>query len=505
MTGSSSHGDEIRINMSKSLEKNFLSAVIYQVITVLGPVFTVYYLTRVIGSGGIGSFSYANSVTSYFVILSALGFSTYGRREIAFYQDDSKTYSKVFFEIQALKAIISTCVIVLYFLYISIFGWDKILLTILTVNIVNTVFDINWFYSGLERFGSITNRSIIVKVFYIAAIFLFVKSPDDFYIYALIEVVHTLCLSLILWPGIRKYVDRPKKLDLMKHLRPVVTLFIPTIAIQLYTVLDKSMIGFFSSQSYDENGYYELAQNLVKACLILATSMGSVMSPRVSHAISRNNMDEVKTNLYNSYRFVWLTSIPIIIVLCFIAPRLVPIYYGDGYDKVITLIRLFTPLIIIIGLSNVTGIQYFVPRNYLKYYNISLISGSVVNICLNLVLIPRYFSIGATVASVFAEGAVTLMQFVFLARTGELRIRHIFYISLKYILAGVILTFILMYLDMILPMNILGLALLIALGIMIYFFLLLLLHDNATISYMRYLKDKVGRCFSDSHKNHSRG
>lgn len=477
--------------MSKSIEKNFFSAVIYQVITVLVPVFTVYYLTRVIGSGGIGSFSYANSIASYFVILSALGFSTYGRREIAFYQDDRNKYSKVFFEIQILKAIISLFVIGVYLIYVFAFGWDKLLLLILTVNIINTVFDINWFYSGLEKFDSITNRSLIVKVLYIAAIFSFVKSAEDFYIYALIEVIHTLCLSLILWPGIRKYIEKPDSIDLIHHLKPVITLFIPTIAIQLYTVLDKSMIGFFSHNSYDENGYYELAQNLVKACLILATSMGNVMSPRVSHAISQNNMDEVRTNLYNSYRFVWLTSVPIIIVLCFIAPRLVPIYYGAGYDKVISLIRLFTPLILIIGLSNVTGIQYFVPKNYLKYYNISLISGSVVNICLNLILIPRYFSIGATVASVLAEGTVTLMQFVFLARTGELKIRKIFYISIKYIIAGMLLTFSLVYFDSLLPLNLFGLIFLIVIGIFLYFSLLIILRDSATISYIKYMKERI--------------
>ena len=171
--------------MSKSIEKNFFSAVIYQVITVLVPVFTVYYLTRVIGSGGIGSFSYANSIASYFVILSALGFSTYGRREIAFYQDDRNKYSKVFFEIQILKAIISLFVIGVYLIYVFAFGWDKLLLLILTVNIINTVFDINWFYSGLEKFDSITNRSLIVKVLYIAAIFSFVKSAEDFSYYGL--------------------------------------------------------------------------------------------------------------------------------------------------------------------------------------------------------------------------------------------------------------------------------------------------------------------------------
>lgn len=477
--------------MSKSLEKNFFSAVIYQIITVLVPIFTVYYLTRVIGSGGIGAFSYANSITSYFVILSALGFSTYGRREIAFYQDNKSAYSKVFYEIQILKTIISCGVLIIYFLYVKFFGWNKLLLFILATNIVNTIFDINWFYSGLEKFGTITNRSLIIKIGYIVSIFAFVKSSADFYLYALIEVLHTLGLSFILWPGIKKYIERPKKIEFFQHLKPVITLFIPTIAIQLYTVLDKSMIGFFSGQSYDENGYYELAQNLVKACLILATSMGSVMSPRVSHSLAQNDIESVRKNIYNSYRFVWLTSIPIIIILCFISPRLVPIYYGEGYDKVILLIQLFTPLILIIGLSNVTGVQYFVPHNYLKYYNVSLISGSVVNICLNLFLIPKLFSIGATIASVFAEASVTIMQFVFLSKTKEIRVRHVFYLSLKYLLAGIILVVLLCGINAVIPYNLLGLVLVVVIGLFIYFLLLILFKDRATIDYLKGLKEKI--------------
>ena len=471
--------------MSDKLSRNYIVSVVYQIISMVFPIITTFYLTRVIGSDGIGNYSYASSICSYFVIFSALGFSSYGRREIAMCQDRIEEYSKIYHELQRLKMIISLVVLFVYVIFVFACCSDKILYLILAINIINNIVDINWFYSGLEKFESITVRSIFVRIFYLFSIFIFVRSSADFYLYVLIEVLQTLLISLVLFPGLNKIVSKRGHIDIIQHLRPVFTLFIPTVAIQIYTVLDKSMIGMFSAGEYSENAYYELAQSLVKSCLVLATTMGSVASPRISYAIANRDYDAVKNTLYNSYKFVWLTSIPIIIILCFISSILVPLYYGPGYERVIVLIQMFSPLILIIGLSNVTGIQYFIPRNFLKYYNISLIVGSFVNLFLNLFLIPRYFAIGATLASVIAETFVTSIQFYFASRAGEIKIRRVLYVSIRYVILGIFLIFIIAGLKTVLGNDIFSLILLVLLGLLSYFLLLIFSRDRFVFDYLK--------------------
>ena len=469
----------------KSLNKNFIVASLYQVTTTLIPIFTVYYITRILGADRIGAFSYSTSICSYFVIASTLGFYSYGQREIAFYQDNPAEYSRVFKELQLLRAVITPTILVVYFIYIATLGRDKILLLILSINIVNSFMDISWFYAGLEEFQKISWRSISIKLLYVISIYTFVKSKSDFYLYCFIEVLHVLAISMSLWIGIKKYLVPTAKLNWTRHFKPVIALFIPSLAIQLYTVLDKSMIGFFSSQSYNENGYYELAQNLVKAFLVLSTTMGSVSAPRISFAIARNDYTEMRTRLYNSYRFVWATAIPLMIILNGITSRIVPLYYGQGYKKVAELIHLFSPLILAIGLSNVSGIQYFIPKNLIKIYTASLITGAVINLILNLLFIPHFYSIGATVASVIAEWSVTICQLIMVIKLKELKITHIFHISIRYWICGIILSAFTYYLNKVLPFSISGVIAMIILLLVCYLILLLISRDKYVLSILK--------------------
>lgn len=478
--------------INKNFNKNFLATALYEIVSMLVPVFTVFYVTRVLGADRIGAYSYSTSICSYFVMIATLGFSTYGKREVAFYQDNPVAYSKVFKEIVTLKLIITPLVLIIYFIYILTLGRDKILLFILSFNIINCLVDISWFYSGLEEFQKIANRSLLIKILYVFSIYLFIKSKSDFYLYCFIEVFQLLSISISLWIGLPKYITKTPKLDYWRHLKPAISLFIPSLAIQIYTVLDKSMIGFFSLNSYDENGYYELAQNFVKACLVLATTMGSVAFPRISYAISQNDLDSMKGYLYGSFRFAWATAIPLIVVINAIASRLVPLYYGAGYDKVVLLVHAFSPIVLAISLSNVVGIQYFIPRNFVKMYTASLLTGSIINFLLNLILIPRFFSVGATIASVIAEWSVTICQLIFVAKIGELRLGKIFIISIRYFICGVFLSVILYMLNSVVPFSLLGILIMIIVFLVSYLLLLVIMRDKFILNALQGLVKKKG-------------
>ena len=192
-------------------------------------------------------------------------------------------------------------------------------------------------------------------------------------------------------------------------------------------------------------------------------------------------MHIVKKQMYDSYRFAWFSVVPVVVVLYFLAPRIVPIFYGPGYDKVVVLIRVLLPLLLAMGLSSISGNQYLVPAKKVRYYNISLIVGAVVNFCLNLTLIPHFLSVGASIGSVAAEFCVLITQLIFISRIGVLRIRRVLRYGISYIVAGLITGLVLWYLDEYIPISVLGLFVDIILGLAIYILILLAIRDRLVI------------------------
>ena len=468
--------------MSKSLKKNYLSAVSNQVLTSVIWSVALFYISRALKAEEIGAYSYAVSICSYFILVSNLGFVAYGQREIAFLRDDKSAYTKVFAELFLLKLIISAAVILLYLGFVVLFAPDRILYTIIILQLINSMLDISWLYTGLEKFGTVAIRTTVIRILYFIAIITFVKGPDDFYKYCFIESMNILGVSLSLYIKLPRLLGKFKgRLEIKRHLTPVIALFVPSVAVQIYTVLDKSMIGLLSNGVYTENGYYELSQNLVKGTLILVTTLANVSAPRIAYEISRNNMFVVKKQMYDSYRFAWFSVIPIVVVLYFIIPRVVPLFYGPGYDKVSTLARVLLPLLLAMGLSTISGSQYLVPARKVRFYNISLMVGAVINFFMNLILIPKLMSVGASIGSVIAEFSVLFTQLVFISYIGILKIRRIFQYGLKYLIAGFATSTFLWYIDDFVSYSVFGVLIDIFLGLFIYLAFLLIIRDRLVI------------------------
>ena len=468
--------------MSKSLKKNYFSAISNQLLTSIIWSAALFFISRALGAAEIGAYSYATSICSYFVLVSNLGFLSYGQREIAFLRDDKEAYSKVFVELFLLKLLISSAVIALYVGFIIFIAPDKILYTIIIIQILNSMLDISFLYTGLEKFGTVAIRTLFIKIVYFVAIVTFVREPDDFYKYCIIESLGVCGVSISLFIRLPHLLTRFKgKLNIKRHLVPVLTLFVPSIAVQIYTVLDKSMIGLLSGGVYAENGYYELSQTLVKGGIMLVTTLASVSAPRIAYELGRNNMHIVKKQMYDSYRFAWFSVIPVIVVMYFIVPRVVPLFYGPGYDKVSILARVLLPILLAMGLSTISGSQYLVPAKKVRYYNIALIIGAVVNFFMNLILIPKLMSVGASIGSVVAEFCVLITELIFISKIGLLRIRRILRYGISYVIAGIVTGIALMYLDEYIPCTVFGVLIDILAGLFIYIAFLLIIHDRLVI------------------------
>lgn len=474
----------------KSLKLNYIYNVSYQVLSLITPLITTPYVSRVLGADGIGDYSFTASVVTYFSMVAVLGTLTYGNREISYLQDDRKARSKLFWEIELLSFLSTGICTAAYLIFLLFCDRSRFsLYAIQTISIVCVAFDIAWLLQGMEEFGKVMFRNMLFKVINIVFIFTAVRDKDDLFLYVAGMVLLALASNLSIWFYLPQYIDRPvwKELHPMRHLKPTLALFIPSVAMSIYTVFDKTMIGLFSNNF--ENGYYEQALKISKTALTLVTALGAVMIPRMGYYFNQKNMDKVKELTYQSYNFVWFLGVPLSFGLIGISQNLVPWFYGKGYDKINVLLPILGLLIIIIGLSNVTGIQYFVTTKRERLLTATVIIGAVVNFICNLILIPKLYSIGASIASVAAEAVITLTQLYFIRN--ELSFTRIMAQSVKYLLAGACMLLMLFFENHYLSPSVLHSCIMIFSGAIVYFIALFILKDQFFFAYAKQVLQKL--------------
>ena len=423
--------------MSKSIAKNLMYNLILQITTLLIPLITVPYISRILGKEGIGLYSYTLSITQYFIILGTLGISLYGNRQIAYVRDDKEKMSKSFWSIIFLK-IFTTCISLI--VYIVVFGFKKeysVIYLIQAMNIISAMIDISWLYMGLEDFKKTVTRNLIVKLLGVICIFAFVKNYDDLYLYITINGLMMLLGNLVMWLYLPKTIIKVKiaLIDIREHILPALKLFIPQIAIQIYAVLDKSMLGYLSNTG--EVGLYDQSQKIIMVVLSLVTSLGVVMLPRMSNTFANGDNEMMDNYLNKSLCAVTYVSIPMSVGLAAISKEFVPWFFGPDFKQVTYLMIVLSPILFLISISNVLGIQYLLPANRTKEYTASVTIGAIINIILNLILISKYKAIGACIASVCAEFSVTLIQYLCL-RKNILR-RQLVTNIMKYLIASAVM------------------------------------------------------------------
>ncbi len=463
--------------MAKSIKRNYIYNLIQQILTLLTPLITTPYISRVIGAEGIGIYSYASSIVTYFALFAALGTATYGQREISYCQDDKKRRSEVFWN-NELLCIITTCIsLCFYGLFCFFQKENRIVFFILSLSLLDVCLNVSWLLTGLEEFGKIVLRNIIIKVVSIGFIFTFVRTKDDLIIYVLGLTLALIISDISLWPFVLKFIDRPKVKDLkpFSEIKVVFSMFVPTIAISIYTVLDKTMIGIITKNAA-ENGFYEQALKISRIALTVVTSLGAVMIPRIGYLFEKHDNNLVRQYMYRSYRFVGFIGIPMGLGLLAISPNFVPWFFGKGFEGVIPLIGVLGFLLLSIGINNVTGVQYLIPTKRQNTFTKTVLIGACVNLIANICLIPSLGAIGAAIASVLAETIIAITQLWIVRK--EISSLAIIKQSLKYIISGFIMFFTLLLINKYLQPSIMNTLVLISSGCFVYFSSLFILRDS---------------------------
>lgn len=472
--------------MKKSIAKNYLYNLTYQILVIILPIITAPYLARTLGPEGTGTYSYTISIVTYFILFGSLGIAMYGQREIAFHQEDKKEKANIFFGIFILRCITMIISMIAFYFIFARKGEYSTYYKILLLEMFANIIDISWFYQGIEEFKKTATRNIIVKLLSVVCIFIFIKNPNDVAKYLGIYVGTTLLGNLALWINIKKYIGKIKfeNLNLKKHLKSTIALFIPQIAIQVYTVLDKTMIGAILNDM-TEVGYYEQSQKIIKILLTIITSLGTVMMPRIAKCYADGKKEEIKEYMYKTFRFVFMLAFPLVFGIISVSKDFVPMFFGDGYEPVVQLINITSLIILFIGFSNVTGSQYLLATKKQKEFTISVICGAVVNAVLNYILISKFKALGACIGTVIAEFTVTCVQIYFVRN--DFSILKILKSLLKYLVSSLCMFAISIIIGNVIDSKIISICVQAITGVTIYFGILCITKD----SMMQELKRKI--------------
>lgn len=460
--------------MKKSIAKNYIYNLIYQMLTILLPFVTTPYLSRVLGAENIGIYGYTISIVTYFILFGTLGVSMYGQREIAYIQDDQKKRSKTFWEIIIIRTVTLTISIILFYIAYGRTGEYAIYYRILIIQLIANLFDISWLFQGIEEFDKTVLRNLIVKLFSLILIFVIIKLPYDLWKYFVIYVGSELIGNMSLWLYLPKYLEKTsiKDMQFKKHIKPIISLFVPQIAIQIYTVLDKTMIGKLAGDMV-EVGYYEQAQKVVKATLTVLSALQIVMNSRIANAYASKDEKEIKKCLETSFNFVWFLATPMAFGLTAVASKFVPWYYGDGFDGVTSIIIATVPILIITGFSGITGVQYLVQIGKQKVFTISVAIGAISNVLFNIILIHYFNGVGAAIASVIAETIILGIQLI--AFKEQFTLFEILKLGVKCLISGIVMFIAVKLLTDILEISIINTVIEVAVGAIVYIIMLIIL------------------------------
>lgn len=469
---------------SPSVKKNYIWNTLYQILNLIVPLITAPYLARTLGVDGIGIYSYTYSMVTYFTLLAVLGTSVFGQRNIAYVRDDKETRSRAFYELLLLRTITCILALVVYGIFIEFSDQYKIYYIILSMNIINTVLDISWFFQGMEDFKCIVVRNLIVRVCHTAFIFLFVKTPYDLWLYIASIVGFNALGNISMWFTLPKYLCRVKEIKPFRDIKDIILLFLPTIATQVYLVLDKSMIGWITESTY-QNGCYEQSEKIARIALTVVTSAAMVVLPRVANLFKDGRKEEATRYIYKGYRFTLFLSLPIMCGIIGVSKIFVPVFFGEGYEMAEVLMPIFSVLVVAVSLAYITGYSFLISTGQQNIYTIAVSTAAGVNLLLNICMIPVFGAIGAAIASVMAETIGVSIQIIYCCVTKQLRINSIFASAWKYIFSASCMLLLLLFLQNMVSKTVIGLLTLIVVGAITYAVVLAVLRDDFFIQNTR--------------------
>lgn len=421
----------------KSVKFNFIMNSILTVSTLIFPLITFPYVSRILMPSGMGKVSFATSLISYFSMFAQLGIPTYGVSACAKVRDDKVKLTRTVHELLIINLIMN---VITYFALFCTLEFvprlydERRLYVIISFTIILTSIGMEWLYKALEQYTYITIRSIVFKVIALIAMFLLIHDESDYVLYGGISIFAASASNIFNLINVHKYIYiKPiGNYNIKRHWKAVFVFFAMACATTIYTQLDSVMLGFLANES--DVGYYNAAIKIKMILASVVASLGTVLLPRASYYLENNKIKEFKKISRKSLNFVIIISIPLMVFFIIYAKETILILSGETYYKAIRPMQIIMPTLLFIGLTNILGIQILVPMGKEIYVLYSEIAGAITDLVINAWLIPKYASVGAAIGTLVAEFVVLVVQYTVLRK----EVRNVFF-SFPYIKIGIAL------------------------------------------------------------------
>lgn len=411
--------------MAQSITKNAFYNILLNIASVVFPLITAPYVSRVLEPDGVGLFNFANTYAGYFALVAVLGIPTYGVREVSKSRDDKGALTNLISQLISIAVITTLIVSIIYLITIALIGQlneNYIIFLLAGFVIYLAPFKINWYYQGIEDFGSITKVSLVVRTLSVICLFIFVRDKEDLVVYVILSVLGGVMADLWNYIKMCRLGVKPHLTfsGLKQHLNPLLILFASTIAISIYTILDSLMLGFMTN--YEEVGYYANAMHISRVIISAVTSLSLVAVPRVSYYMKSKDYEKVNQLMNKSFSVVSFLAFPVAIGMLCISPTFVPLFFGEKFVGSVIPLMILSILVIAVGLNNLTGIQILIGMGLDKLFLYSVLVGTVSNVLLNCVLIPSFGAKGASISSVIAEILILVMTVILVYKNTPIRL-----------------------------------------------------------------------------------
>ncbi len=480
---------------SRSIKVNYFLNLLRVLSAAMVVIFTMPYLARVLGAESIGKVEYVNAIITYFVLFSAIGIPMYGIREVARCRDKPRELYQLVAElyiILSVTTLISYTVLFGIVIQLDLFSDYRSLLIVMSAMILLSNIGAEWYFQGMEDQLFITIRYVTVRLAIFGLYFMLIKSPDDYVLYALLLVILNFGANIInfviLFMKLIRNRIQYRELNLRRHLRPVATIFMATVAVNIYLQLDVFLIGFLSG---DENvGYYAVASKLIRYVISFITILGAVLLPRLSY-LYHNDKALYEGYLVKSFNIIMLFAIPFSVYFFVFADAVIRIMAGSGFSASVLTMRLLSPLCIVVCLAYYMGFLILYPQSREKVYTRAVIIAAVVSLMINYFAISRYQQNGAAAVSVIAELLAVAVMYVACRRNGLLpavwdrNLKKIIVVSISVFALSFAASYGELY-------SIWALAGVSVVFFVIYFGLLTLVREKNTLSVYSFIKSKIG-------------
>lgn len=475
---------------NKSLSLNYIFNLLKTVMSVIFPLITFPYVSRVLGPQYLGKIDYAQANISYLALISSFGISGYAIREGARIRDDKKKLENFISEMLAINIVTVSVSYILLFLVLLIpkFQPYRLLMLIFSTSIGLSVIGVEWLYNIFEDYQYITIRSFLFQIISIVLMFVFVRDYTDYIKYALILILSSVGSNIFNFIRAGKYVKIKVNFckNIIRHLKPMCLIFILDLAASVYLIMDRSMLGYITGDD-SEVGLYAAVIKITTVVKSLFVSLRGIMTPRVAYLMKHDKEAAERMNYFTA-KVIIMLGVPSSVGMGILSHKILILFAGTAYENATITLQILLAQMLIAGFNGFLVNQLFMVNRKEKWGSTAVVLGAVTNLIMNLITIPRFGKNGAAISTVLSE----LMIFVFCIVVGKglFDIRRVLKQLISSIFACIPMILIYIVLKQVFSDFVL-IIFTIILGAISYFGVLLFIKNELVIQGIKMLKSKI--------------